>query len=233
MFDSGRSDPRPSVTARRRLRPRCSRPRRRGRCHHRHPHARYGLRGGARRAGPRADPVARPPPAGTTPKASDGWSNATDGERGAVGNVHPYGMRIAPLERRPDLPSLAPAERDGLARMLIDVFRRLHHLFDQPMPYMFWIHQRPTDGRSWREAWMHIEVVGPWRSEGVMRFVAAGELGGGRSSTRLCPGGGRRVARRRLTPSVPPSGPRSLDQPFREGAPPASADEPRPRASAD
>jgi UDPglucose--hexose-1-phosphate uridylyltransferase len=94
-------------------------------------------------------------------------------------NVHPHGLRIAPVEQRPDLPSLSPPERDALAGVLADVLRRLDHLFDRPMPYMFWIHQQPTDGRDWPGAWLHVEVAGPWRTEGTMRFVAAGELGSG------------------------------------------------------
>jgi len=94
-------------------------------------------------------------------------------------NVHPHGLRIAPVERHPDLPSLTAAGRDGLAAVLADVLARLDHLFERPMPYMFWIHQQPTDGRDRPQAWMHVEIAGPWRSEGVLRFVAAGELGSG------------------------------------------------------
>ena len=47
------------------------------------------------------------------------------------------------------------------------------------MPYMFWWVQRPTDGGEWPGAWVHLELVSPWRAAGVARFVAAGELGGG------------------------------------------------------
>lgn len=94
-------------------------------------------------------------------------------------NVHPHGLRVAPLRQRPDLPSLTPTERDGLAVVLVDVLRRLHAVFARPMPYMFWFHQRPTDGGHWPDAWLHLEVAAPWRAEGVMRFVAGGELGSG------------------------------------------------------
>lgn len=94
-------------------------------------------------------------------------------------SVHPYNVRIAPIAQTPDLPALDTAQRDGLAEMLIDVLGRLDHRFAQPMPYMMWWHQRPTDGRPWPQAWVHLEIAGPWRAEGVMRFVAAGELGSG------------------------------------------------------
>ncbi|MEY2444032.1 MAG: UDPglucose--hexose-phosphate uridylyltransferase, partial [Ilumatobacteraceae bacterium] len=48
--------------------------------------------------------------------------------------------------------------------------------FDQPLPYMMWLNQRPTDGQEWPEAWFNIEVVSPWRSAGVSRFIAAAEV---------------------------------------------------------
>ena len=48
-----------------------------------------------------------------------------------------------------------------------------------PLPYMMWINQRPTDGLArWPDAWFNIEIVSPWRSAGVPRFIAAAELGG-------------------------------------------------------
>jgi UDPglucose--hexose-1-phosphate uridylyltransferase len=47
------------------------------------------------------------------------------------------------------------------------------------MPYMLWIHQRPTDGAGWPMAHVHVEVAPLLRSAGTPRFVAAGELGSG------------------------------------------------------
>ena len=52
---------------------------------------------------------------------------------------------MAPLAHRPDLPSLDDGERDGLAAALVVVLTKLDRLFDAPMPYMLWVHQRPTD----------------------------------------------------------------------------------------
>lgn len=93
--------------------------------------------------------------------------------------AHPHHVRLAPLERRPDLVSLGAGERDALAQMLTDVLGRMERAFEPSMPYMFWFVQRPSDGRPWARAWLHLEVVSPWRAQGVARFVAAGELGGG------------------------------------------------------
>ncbi len=91
----------------------------------------------------------------------------------------PYALVLAPDAQVPDLPSLEPAWRDGLAQLLVDVLERLDRLFDAQTPYMLWIHQRPFDRGEWPGARLHVEVVTPWRAPGVPRYVAAGELGSG------------------------------------------------------
>jgi UDPglucose--hexose-1-phosphate uridylyltransferase len=91
----------------------------------------------------------------------------------------PYGLVLSPDDPVPDLPSLDDAGRDGLAQLLVDVLGRLDRLFDAQTPYMLWIHQRPFDGADWPNAKLHVEIVTPWRAPGVVRYVAAGELGSG------------------------------------------------------
>ena len=116
------------------------------------------------------------------------WCPDTDpGERGVTMNdtwtawtphapVHPVSIVLAPLTPRPDLASLDDGERDDLARLLVDVLGRMDRLFDRPLPYMMWIVQAPT---SAPDAWMHVEIVSPWRAEGVPRFIAAAEVATG------------------------------------------------------
>jgi UDPglucose--hexose-1-phosphate uridylyltransferase len=94
-------------------------------------------------------------------------------------SAYPYGLLLAPDVHRPDLASLDGPQRDGLADLLVDVLARLDGLFDAPLPYMLWLHQRPTDGGMWPEAHLHVHIVSPMRSPGVPRYVAAGELGSG------------------------------------------------------
>jgi len=94
-------------------------------------------------------------------------------------SAYPYGLLLAPDVHRPDLPTLDGPQRDDLAALLVDVLARFDRLFDTPLPYMLWIHQRPTDGGHWPEAHTHLHLVSPLRSPGVMRHVAAGELGSG------------------------------------------------------
>ncbi|MEA3018661.1 MAG: UDPglucose--hexose-phosphate uridylyltransferase [Actinomycetota bacterium] len=91
----------------------------------------------------------------------------------------PYELRLAPVAHDVDLPSLDGDSRDGLAGALVDATRRIDALFDAPMPYMLWIHQRPTDGGAWPSAHVHAHLAPLLRSAGTPRFVAAGELGSG------------------------------------------------------
>ena len=78
-----------------------------------------------------------------------------------------------------DLPSLSSDERDELASALTELVRRLDALFDAPMPYMLWIHQRPFDGGEWPEARVHVHIAPLLRAPATQRFMAAGELGSG------------------------------------------------------
>ena len=55
----------------------------------------------------------------------------------------------------------------------------LDQLFDAPRPYLLWVHQRPTDGREWPNAHLHVHIAPVLRQPGIMRHVAAGELGSG------------------------------------------------------
>jgi UDPglucose--hexose-1-phosphate uridylyltransferase len=93
--------------------------------------------------------------------------------------IFPYTLLVVPDDPVADLPALGSSEREGLARILIDLLERLDRLFDAETPYMLWIHQRPFDGQEWPQARLHVEIVSPWRATGVPRYIAAGELGSG------------------------------------------------------
>lgn len=91
----------------------------------------------------------------------------------------PHELLLAPEEHVGDLPSLSDASRQALAASLVDVLGRLDRLFAAPMPYMLWIHQRPTDGQPWSEAHLHLHLAPVLRKAGTVRYVAAAEQGGG------------------------------------------------------
>ncbi|HTN80136.1 MAG TPA: hypothetical protein VMK16_10720 [Acidimicrobiales bacterium] len=95
----------------------------------------------------------------------------------AAASAWPIDLRLATDDGVADLPSLDDRGRDGLAGLLVDVVGRLDALYDRPLPYMLWFHQRPFDGDEWSGPPLHAHLVSPWRSAGVSRYIAAGELG--------------------------------------------------------
>ncbi len=103
----------------------------------------------------------------------DGWSASVP-----YASTFPLAIDIAPLEHRPDLMSLTSIERSRLAAILIDVLARIDRVYDGTTPYMMWLNQRPTvaDPEQYADAWFNIEIVSPWRSAGVQRFIAAAEV---------------------------------------------------------
>lgn len=90
--------------------------------------------------------------------------------------IFPIAVEIAPHRQLSDLPSMEATDRHALAAMLIDVLARLDRLHGQPMPYMMWLNQRPTAGSGWDDAWFGVEIVSPWRSAGVSRYIAGAEV---------------------------------------------------------
>jgi UDPglucose--hexose-1-phosphate uridylyltransferase len=90
----------------------------------------------------------------------------------------PYELRAAPAAHVPDLPAASGAAAD-LAAVLVDGLARLDQHFGAPTPYMLWVHQRPSDGREWAAAHLHVHVAPLLRAPATPRFVAAGELGSG------------------------------------------------------
>ena len=110
--------------------------------------------------------------------------------------THPVEVVLAPIRHVPDLPALDDAGRDGLAALLVDVVGRFDRLYDEPLPYMLWIHQRPTHRDHWPVR-LHLHLVSPMRARHLPRFVAAGELGSGVYFNPVEPPRRRRPAARR------------------------------------
>lgn len=82
----------------------------------------------------------------------------------------PYEVLVAPRRHVAGLVDLGEQERDALAGVLGEVLERYERLFDEPLPYMLWIHPGVH---------LHIHLVTPLRAPRVRRYVAAGELGSG------------------------------------------------------
>ncbi len=94
-------------------------------------------------------------------------------------SVHPVSIRIAPVTRVADLPSLSHESRAALARVLGRVMHALDALFDETPPYMMWWNQSPRSAHEWPEAWLNLEIVSPWRATGVPRYIAGVEIATG------------------------------------------------------
>ena len=101
----------------------------------------------------------------------NGWKVWTE-----FASVHPVSLRIAPLECVADLPSMSDVQRNDLADVLARVFSAFETLFDAPAPYMMWLNQSPRTTTNWPQAWFNIEIVSPWRTTGVPRYIAAVEV---------------------------------------------------------
>ena len=93
--------------------------------------------------------------------------------------IHPLSIDIAPRRQVGDLVSLSEVELDGLAAVLVEVMCRLDRFYDRELPYMLWIDQAPVRWSGEPPAWLRIEIVSPWRSAGLSRFIAAAEVATG------------------------------------------------------
>jgi UDPglucose--hexose-1-phosphate uridylyltransferase len=106
---------------------------------------------------------------------ADGWASWVP-----HAPVFPASIEIAPLEPMGDLVEMGDADRDALASLLVDALVRLERLLGANVPYMMWINQRPRrGGHAYDGAWCHVELVSPWRSPGVARYIAAAEVATG------------------------------------------------------
>ena len=104
----------------------------------------------------------------------DGWRVYSE-----YAAVYPVSLRIAPVHRIADLADMNAVDRTILASTLVRVFAALDALFDAPLPYMMWINQAPRSRNEWPDAWFNIEIVSPWRAQGLPRFIAGVEVASG------------------------------------------------------
>ena len=104
----------------------------------------------------------------------DGWRVFSE-----YAAVYPVSVRIAPIHRIADLADMNAVDQAILAATLVRVFTALDALFDAPLPYMMWINQAPRTRDDWPDAWFNIEIVSPWRAQGLPRFIAGVEVASG------------------------------------------------------
>src|SRR5215831_13800759 len=91
----------------------------------------------------------------------------------------PYEIVIAPRGHAADRPTAGPRLRAGLGVILVDCLTRLERLFGPDAPYLLWIHQLPASGDDWPTAHLHLHLAPGLRAPGMIRHLAAAELGAG------------------------------------------------------
>jgi UDPglucose--hexose-1-phosphate uridylyltransferase len=91
----------------------------------------------------------------------------------------PYELLIAPHRHLADLPAAGQTVRAELGLVLVECLTRLEQVLGQAEPYLLWIHQRPTDGRDWPAAHLHLHLAPVLRAPGTIRHLAAAEFGAG------------------------------------------------------
>lgn len=107
-------------------------------------------------------------------------------------SAYPYGVRIVPRTDVHRLADLDDAGRADLAAALADLTRRYDALFPEtrerevPFPYLMWVQQAPSP-RPTAPFRLHVQFAPPWRTAGLARFVASGEVGSGTPSNPVRP----------------------------------------------
>ncbi len=96
----------------------------------------------------------------------------------------PVEVHLAPHRDVPDLPALEGEERDELARVYLDLLRRLDRYYTGPdgepvhLPYIAGWHQAPVhEGRDL--ARLHLQITSVLRAPGKLKYLAGSESGMG------------------------------------------------------
>lgn len=105
---------------------------------------------------------------------------------------HPFATLVAPRRHVNDLATLDDAGRDGLAAALVDIVGRYDRIYDEPLPYLMWIHQGVH---------VHVHFAPMHRAPGVLRYVASAEVGSEMLSNPISPEAAAALLRRAEPPS--------------------------------
>ena len=79
----------------------------------------------------------------------------------------------------PSVADLSGSERRDFAAALKTVLMKFDGLWNAPFPYIFVIHQAPTDGAAHPEAHLHAELYPAYRMRGRLKYLAGSEIGAG------------------------------------------------------
>jgi UDPglucose--hexose-1-phosphate uridylyltransferase len=86
----------------------------------------------------------------------------------------PMEVHVYPNRQVPDLVALTDSERDDLARVYLEVLRRMDAVYDQQLPYIAAWHQAPVNADR-DLAYLHLEVFSILRAPGKLKYLAGSE----------------------------------------------------------
>ena len=89
-----------------------------------------------------------------------------------------HGAGPSPFAHRGGLADLDEAEDESFARILKSLLQKYDRLFDQPLPYVMAMHQKPP-GRRAGHHHFHVEFYPPNRSKDKLKYLAGSEIGAG------------------------------------------------------
>lgn len=100
----------------------------------------------------------------------------------------PYEVQIATSAHCQTLSDASPALRDQLAEVLHAVLVGYDRLFDQSLPYVLAVHQRPVGAGDWDGiSHLHLEIAPPHRTADRLKYLAGSELAAGAFITDVLP----------------------------------------------
>lgn len=129
----------------------------------------------------------------------------------------PLEIHLVPHRQVPDLPALSEAEKDELARVYLDLLKRIDALYPTPTPYIAAWHQAPLDAWMRPASYLHLQLTSPRRAADKLKFLAGSEAAMGAFINDTTP---ESVAERLRTVQVPatPTAPAAGSAALPEGA---------------
>ncbi len=111
----------------------------------------------------------------------------------------PYEVQVVPTAHCGTLSAASTGLRDQLADVLHRLLVGYDRLFDQSLPYVLAVHQRPTGAGDWDDiAHLHIEIAPPHRTADKLKYLAGSELAAGSFITDVLPEAAAETLRRVL-----------------------------------
>jgi UDPglucose--hexose-1-phosphate uridylyltransferase len=91
----------------------------------------------------------------------------------------PYEVHVSPRRHLQSLPEFRRTERRDFAAIIKSLLVAFDGLWEQSMPYVMAMHQRPSDGTDYSHYHFHVEFYPPLRTRTKLKYLAGSEAGAG------------------------------------------------------